>query len=217
MMKSIFYFLTKYFLRIYFAIFHSLTVRGRGALSDFLASHRMPVILAANHESYLDPPLIGAVYPERLRFVAWDHLFDSKILAALITPLGAVPVSQENKASAAGLLRQVMGFLDDGMSVLIFPEGHRSEDGRLQPLEGGVALMSAKTGLPIVPIWIDGTFEAYPPHQKYPHPGHVVVTFGEPIFPLPQGSASDKERRADLLERLNGAFIAMRDGGAPSA
>lgn len=211
MTGRVFYAFVKLILLIYFAIYHRLSVRGKEGLKSFLASCEGPVILAANHTSYLDPPLVGAIYPSRLRFIAWDHLFDSFIMRSLITPLGAVPVSHEDKSSAAALLRQVMGFLEDGSSVLIFPEGQRSLDGRLQPLEGGAALLSVKTASPIVPVYIDGTFEAYPPQKSFPRPAKITVTFGEPILP---GSfeGTDKDRRRCVLEALERALTSMSEG-----
>jgi 1-acyl-sn-glycerol-3-phosphate acyltransferase len=172
-----------------------------------------PVILAANHESYLDPPLIGMLYPNTIRFIAWDGLFKVPVFSSLIRALGAVPVNQENKSSAASLLRDVMEFIKQGYSVLIFPEGERTQDGNLLPFEGGVSLISLKTGTPIVPVWIDGTFEAYPISKKIPRPRHVSVTFGEPIFSddLPV-EMPEKERRQKLLVLLENALVKMRDG-----
>lgn len=209
-----FYALARFFFFLYFSIYHRVGIRGKGELKKFLNSMPGggPVILAANHESYLDPPLVGMAFPAPLRFIAWDALFKVPIFSFLIRALGAVPVSQENKASAAGLLRQVMGFLEDGYSVLIFPEGVRSPDGNLMPLEGGVALMASKTRVPIIPVWIDGTWEAYPLQKRLPRPRKVTVTFGSPIFPsdIPDDTP-EKERRKSLLDSLQSAFESMRD------
>jgi 1-acyl-sn-glycerol-3-phosphate acyltransferase len=209
-----FYSLARFFLWIYFVIYHRLRVRGMAELDKFLAS--LPpgrsVILASNHESYLDPPAVGVAFPRRLRFIAWEGLFKVPILAPLIRALGAVPVSQENKNSAAGLLREVIGFLDGGYSVLIFPEGERTQDGTLKPLEGGVALIASKTLAPIVPIWIDGAWEAFPIHYRFPRPRKLTLTFGDPIFPgdLP-ADMPERERRRMLLVSLNAALERMRD------
>lgn len=212
MMRAAFYTVTKAILYVYFLLYHRLSVKGIGDLRAFLAAHDGPVVIAANHLSYLDPPLIGAIFPTRLRFIAWDHLFDSFIMRALITPLGAVPVSHENRSSAAGLLRQVMGFLESGSSVLIFPEGQRSVDGRLQPLEGGVALLSAKTRAPILPVWIDGTFEAFPPSKSFPRPAKITVTFCAPI--APDASVPDKDQRRAIMSELERVFRDMSERGS---
>jgi 1-acyl-sn-glycerol-3-phosphate acyltransferase len=207
-----FYLLARFFFRLYFWIYHRLSIRGLDELEKYLASSKCPVVLAANHESYLDPPLVGAVFPRPLRFVAWDGLFKAPLFSALISALGAVPVNQENKASAAGLLRQVMSFIEGGFDVLIFPEGQRSPDGNLLPLEGGVSLIASKTKAPIVPVWIDGTWEAFSLYMKFPKPRKVIITFGTPISPeeLTAGMP-EKDRRNALLDSLQAAFENLRD------
>jgi 1-acyl-sn-glycerol-3-phosphate acyltransferase len=175
---GLFYRIAQIFFRIYFLLYHRVSIKGLPGLKNFLAERGgEPVILAANHESYLDPPLIGMLFPNPLRFIAWDGLFKVPIFGALIRALGAVPVNQENKNLAASLLRDTMGFLKSGYSVLIFPEGIRTSDGKLLPFIGGVALVSVKTRIPIVPVWVD-TYEAYPIHHRFPHPWHVAVARG---------------------------------------
>jgi 1-acyl-sn-glycerol-3-phosphate acyltransferase len=206
------YRLAQILFRIYFFVYHRISIEGLGGLRKFLASRKnAPVILAANHESYLDPPLVGMLFPGPLRFVAWDGLFKFRPFGVLIGALGAVPVSQQDKNSAASLLRDVINFIKDGFSVLIFPEGERSPDGNMLPLSGGVSLISLKTGTPIVPVWIEGTFEAYPLFRLFPRPYRVSVTFGEAIFPedLPD-DMPDKERRETLLDALERALKKMR-------
>ncbi len=214
------YRLAQAFFFLYFLIYHRVRILGWRELEAFMATlpGGGPVILAANHASYLDPPAVGMAFPRPLRFVAWDGLFKVPIFAALIRALGAVPVSHENKGSAAGLLRQVMGFLEDGFSVLIFPEGERTPDGSFLPLEGGVALLALKTGAPVVPVWIEGTWEAYPIHRRFPRPRKVTIRFGSPILPehLPQ-DLPEKERRALLLRDLRAAMEGLRDSLRPVA
>lgn len=210
-----FFRITQIFFRIYFFLYHRASIKGLPRLKKFLAGHGgKPVILASNHESYLDPPLIGMLFPNPIRFIAWDGLFKVPIFAALLRALGAVPVNQQNKNIAASLLRDTMEFIKSGYSVLIFPEGERSPDGKLMPFEGGVSLISSKTRTPIVPVWVE-TFEAYPLSKKIPRPRRVAVEFGEPIFPeaLPPGMP-EKERREALLTALRRSLEAMRDSSA---
>jgi len=200
--------------RIYFFVYHRISIRGMKELREFLASRgNTPVILAANHESYLDPPAIGMVFPNPLRFIAWDGLFKFRPFGALLNALGAVPVSQDNKNSAASLMRDVINFIKEGYSVLIFPEGVRSPDGNLLPLEGGVSLIATKTDVPVVPVWIDGTFEAYPLFRRFPRPRKVAITFGRPILMEYLPDKPDKERRQALMDALLETFLKMRDGG----
>jgi 1-acyl-sn-glycerol-3-phosphate acyltransferase len=194
-------------------LYHRISIRGLDEMKKFLASRGgRPVILAANHQSYLDPPAIGMVFPTPLRFIAWDGLFRIPLLGAMIRALGAVPVSQENKNAAAGLLRDVMGFVRDGYSVLIFPEGQRTPDGRLQPFEGGVALIALKMDVPVVPIWIEGAFDAFPISRRFPRPRKIAVTFGEPLLPERIADMPEKNRRQALLGALESALVSMRDG-----
>jgi 1-acyl-sn-glycerol-3-phosphate acyltransferase len=207
-----FYWLARMFFKLYFFIYHRVRVRGLSSLTKFIATYGGPVVLAANHASYLDPPAIGMAFPGKLRFVAWDGLFKVPLFSALIRSLGAMPVSQENKNSAAGLLRQVMGFIEDGYNVLIFPEGVRSPDGNMLPFEGGTALIAMKTGSPVVPVWAGGTWDALPIHLTFPRPRKVTITFGEPIIPgdIAPGEP-EKQRRALLLDALRAAIEKLRD------
>lgn len=206
-MRTIIYHITRFLIALYFTLYHRLSVYGK----ESIPADR-PVILAANHASYLDPPVVGlAFYPRRLRFVAWDRLFKLAPLRYYLCQMGAVPVSQENKISSAGLLRMVIGFLEEGSSVYIAPEGHRTLDGTLQPLEGGVAILSLKTGSPVIPTWVGGTYRALAPHMKFPRPRKITVTFGPAIYPeaLPDG-LEEKAKREAILEKIR-EFYAMMD------
>ncbi len=124
-------------------------------------------------------------------------------MGAYLRRMGAVPVSPEDKNSSAALLRMIMGFIHDGFSVYICPEGHRTEDGTLQPLEGGVAILSLKTGAPVVPVWAGGTYRAMSPHMKFPRPRKLYVVYGEPISPsqMPQ-ELNEKEKRKYILDKI---------------
>lgn len=197
--RNIVYEITKFIVSIYFTLYHRLEIFGKEKIP-----RGRPVIVAPNHASYLDPPVVGyAFYPGYLKFIAWDKLFSFKPFGAFLRKMGTVPVSQEDKNSSAALLRLVMGYIKDGYSVFICPEGHRTEDGRLQPLEGGVAIMSLKTGAPIIPTYCSGTFRAMPPDKKFPRPKKLTVTFGDPIDPADiPAELPDREKRRWLLARL---------------
>lgn len=205
-MQKVIYQLTRFIVMLYFNLYHRLTVYGKPGIPS-----GRTVILAANHASYLDPPLVGlAFYPRKLRFVAWDRLFKFPPFGYFLRQMGAVPVSHEDKISSAGLLRTVMGFLEEGDSVYIAPEGHRTLDGTLQPLEGGVALLSLKTGSPVVPTWVGGTYRALSPHMSFPRPRKLAVHFGPAIDPLAiPGSLSEKEKRAFILDKINEYYQMM--------
>ncbi|ACZ18671.1 phospholipid/glycerol acyltransferase [Thermanaerovibrio acidaminovorans DSM 6589] len=199
-MRTMVYYLTKAFLWIYFHAYHRLRVQG---LDNVPASN---VILAPNHCSYLDPPVVGVAFPRRITAIAWEGLFRSKPFALLITALGAIKVSQSDAVGAASVLKLSVELLKSGKDLLIFPEGRRSLTGELLPLEGGVALLSLKTGKPVVPVRIEGAFEALPPSGSFPKPHRIRVTFLPPIWPQAFEGQDQKVAREMLLRRLTEAL-----------
>jgi 1-acyl-sn-glycerol-3-phosphate acyltransferase len=200
--NPLFYGAARFFLRVYYALWHRMEIRGRERIP-----RGRPVILAANHASYLDPPAVGVAVPGRLRFVAWDGVFRNPLFGALLSALGALRVSQTEKRSAASVLRRLIEEIEAGRSVLIFPEGQRSPDGVLQPLEGGTALLALKTGAPVVPVRIDGTCRAFPVEGRFPKPFKIRIEFRSPIDPADFAGLPDRQARAALLERLKAALI----------
>lgn len=196
----------RFIVLIYFKLYHRLSIFGKEKVPK-----NRPVIFASNHASYLDPPVVAlAAFPVHLRFIAWNKLFKMPLFASFLLAMGAVPVKSGNKVSSASLLRLVIGFLEDGASVFICPEGHRTEDGNLQPLEGGVAVLSLKTGTPIMPTWAGGTFRSLAPHMKFPRPRKITVTFGNLIDPtaLPN-ELDEKGKRQYILDKISEFYKQM--------
>lgn len=200
------YFITRWLVELYFKLYHRLSVYGK----ERIPADRQ-VILASNHASYLDPPAVGiAFYPRILKFVAWEKLFSFPLFGAYLRKMGTVPVSPDDKNSSAALLRMVMGFLKDGENVYICPEGHRTETGDLQPLEGGVAILALKTGTPVIPTWVGGSYRALAPHMKFPRPRKLTVSFGEAIDPADFPSdMPEREKRRKLLEGIEAYYKEM--------
>lgn len=117
-------------------------------------------LLASNHESFFDPPLIGCTLACRPHYLARKTLFDHPLFGAAIRALQAHPIDQERPDMAG--LKRVIGAARAGAAVVIFPEGSRSWDGRLQPAQPGVGLVVAKARVPVVPIRIFGAQRAWP-------------------------------------------------------
>jgi 1-acyl-sn-glycerol-3-phosphate acyltransferase len=161
-----------------------------------------PVIVASNHCSNLDPVLVGVAFPRRLRYLAKGELFSIPVLGSIIKALGAVPVSRDDSLKRAAVLKKFIEFLQDGQSVLIFPEGGRSQDGKLQPLEAGVAYLAIKCCVPIVPAYVRGSHLAMPPGSSRIKPVRMSVSFGPLLDPLNFLSLSPNEARRRLLEQL---------------
>ncbi len=138
-----------------------------------------PVLLVANHQSFLDPPLVGMGIPSRhLNFIARGGLFSAKGFGWLITALNAVPIKENGSDTAA--IRTALEQLAAGRAVLIFPEGSRSPDGAVHEFKRGAWLLMSRAKCPVVPVAIEGAFDAWPRGGRPRLWGaRVAVEFGE--------------------------------------
>ena len=138
-----------------------------------------PVVLAANHASLLDPPLVGAALERDICYLARESLFRNPLFGALLRSWNVVPVDRDG-GGAAGL-RAIMDRLRAGNAVILFPEGTRTPDGALQPARSGIGLLAIKCGAPVVPVRVFGTFAAYGRRMRVPRPRAVAIKFGRPL------------------------------------
>jgi 1-acyl-sn-glycerol-3-phosphate acyltransferase len=168
-----------------------------------------PVILAANHQSFLDPPLVGSASNRAIFFLARRSLLDGWFLGWILPKLNVVPVDSESGKDRTAL-KALIRILRAGEGTLVFPEGQRSPDGKLQPAQPGLGLVIAKTLVPVVPMRIFGAYEAWPIHEKWPRPGRVTVVVGEPIyFTQADVGAGGKEGYQRLSQRVMDAIAAI--------
>lgn len=137
-----------------------------------------PVILASNHASFIDPPLVGAGFNRMVNYLARHTLFHVPVLAAMLRSWKVVPVDREG--GGAGL-KAILDRLLEGGIILLFPEGTRTSDGKLRSAKSGVGLTVIKSTAPVVPVRVFGTFEAYGRNLKFPRPRRLVVNYGMPI------------------------------------
>lgn len=138
-----------------------------------------PVILASNHASFIDPPLVGSGLHRPVNYLARETLFRFPILGAILRSWNAVPVDRDG-GGAAGL-RAILDRLLAGGAILLFPEGTRSKDGNLQSARSGIGLTVIKSNAPVVPVRVFGTFEAFSRSHKFPKPHRIIVKYGRPI------------------------------------
>jgi len=137
------------------------------------------VILASNHASFLDPPLVGSGLNRGINYLARESLFRFPGVGALLRSWNAVPVDRDG-GGAAGL-KAILERLLAGGGIILFPEGTRTNDGKLQPARSGIGLIVIKSQAPVVPVRSFGTFEAYGRNHKFPRPRRVAVKYGEPM------------------------------------
>lgn len=141
-----------------------------------------PVILASNHVSFLDPPLVGANVWRECAFMARHDLWRNKLMGALITRLNAFPVHRDTADRAA--LKHAIHVLRRGLVLVLFPEGTRSTDGMLQAPQPGLALIVQRTGAPVVPTVVVGPEVMLPVGARRLKRCRLQLVFGEPLrFP----------------------------------
>ena len=138
-----------------------------------------PVILAANHASFLDPPMVGSALNREISYLARESLFRFPVVGALLRRWNVVPVDREG-GGAKGL-RMILARLLAGEAIILFPEGTRTRDGKLQPARSGIGFIVIKSSAPVVPVCIFGTFEAFGRYRKVPRPRPIAVKFGMPL------------------------------------
>lgn len=140
-----------------------------------------PVILASNHASFLDPPLVGSGLKRGINYLARESLFRFPVLGWILHRWQAVPVDREG-GGAKGL-KAILDRLLHGGAIILFPEGTRTRDGRLQPARSGIGLTVIKSDAPVVPVRVFGTFEAFNRRMRFPRPcRRVIVKYGRPML-----------------------------------
>lgn len=147
----------------------SLTVHGRENIPE-----EGPLIIASNHASYFDPPLVGICSDRDVYYLARKTLLDVPFLGWLLPKLNVIPVDRDGTDMSA--LRAVIRVIKNGDAIVVFPEGTRTRDGNLQPARPGVGMIVAKTRAPVLPVRVFGSFEAFPRsgHIRI-HPIDVVI------------------------------------------
>jgi 1-acyl-sn-glycerol-3-phosphate acyltransferase len=202
-MVPLLYFGGRAVLRAFFRLACRLEVEGRENMPA-----RGGAILAANHISYLDPPLVGAAMSRVTHFMAKSELFGVPVLGWFLRRVNCFAVRRGTADRRA--LRTATDLLRSGELVLIFPEGTRSRDGRLMPAELGLGMVALRSGAPVVPIGITGTGRALPRRVPLLRPAKVRVRIGEPLrFDDLAGRAGDREALQQVAQRVTQAVAAL--------
>ncbi len=202
------YAFSKFVLWVLFRGRFGLEVRGQECVPT-----RGPFIVASNHISFLDPPLLGVACPRRLRFLARADLFRKPLLGLFLRSVGVMPLKRDEADMAS--MRAALVRLERGEGVAIFPEGTRQLTGRLGIAKRGVGLLAVAARVPIVPVLVRGTFEALPPGYTRLQKAKIRVAFGPPIpytehsapaapsdVPPTEGRGSGRARHEQLAEAV---------------
>jgi 1-acyl-sn-glycerol-3-phosphate acyltransferase len=159
-------------------------------------------IVAANHASHLDPPIVGQFLTRQVSFFARRTLWKPGIAAWWLDAVGTIPVDRDGGTSIDAIKR-VLQALDLGRVVIVFPEGTRSPNGELQAPRPGVGLLACKAQVPVVPARIFGSFEAFGKDGRMRLGSRVSVAYGRPLAPSEYDRPADgRERYARTADRI---------------
>lgn len=166
-------------------------------------------ILASNHVSFLDPPIIGTSCPFPVHFFARASLFNGAVLRFFISRLNTHPLQYGDHELAA--MKMACQLLEGGKKIILFPEGERSFNGKLTEIKPGAARIALRTNAPIVPVYLEGVFKVWPRTRSLPRLfGKTRCHFGAPIYPSNYAHLPKKEATEKLNQDLTEALCALR-------
>ncbi len=158
------------------------------------------VVFVSNHQSFLDPPVVGCATKRPMSFMARDSLFKVPPFGRMFRNLNCIPVKRGTADMTA--IRESMRRIKSGGMMTIFPEGTRSEDGIIKPFLPGVSMLAQRAADWVVPVCVDGAHEIWPRHQLFPSSGQIVAQFGKPIDARTIRKQPSDEFLADIRERI---------------
>ena len=194
----------------YYAVAFGLSFRASGRANVPTSG---PVLLACNHQSFIDPWLVGNASPRWLVYLARHSLFKNPLFAAAIRAYGAVPI---DRGFGKEGLQAVLALLDKGRAVVVFPEGERTHDGTLQPLKPGISLLIKKANCQIVPVGLSGCYDVWPRHEAMPHPEtlfheaagrSIGLHYGPPVHSSVYHAMPREAMLDDLRDRIAASVV----------
>ncbi len=172
-------------------------------------------IVAANHASLLDPPMVGQFLPRQVSFFARKTLWKPGVAAWWLDAVGTIPVDRDGGTSLDAIKR-VLQALASGRVVIVFPEGTRSPNGELQAPRPGVGLLACKARVPVVPARVFGSFEAFGRDGRLRLGSPVSVAYGKALSPQEYDNPADgRERYARTAARIMEAITRIEAPRAP--
>ncbi len=168
-----------------------------------------PCIYVANHQSFLDPPVIGQLFEEEMHFLARKTLFDNPVLNLVFPRKNILPIDQE-RPDPSSILR-VLRTVKEGGRILIFPEGSRTPDGEMKEAMPGIGLILGRlAGVPVIPIRIEGAYDCLPIHSSRLRFRPITLSIGDPIpFTAEELKARSREGQLAIGRKVMDAIRAL--------
>ena len=166
-------------------------------------------LICANHQSFLDPMLIGNSSSRPMNYLARKTLFHFAPLGWLLDFVNTIPVEREG--FGVGGIRETLKRLKRGEMVLLFPEGTRSPDGEIQHFKQGFATLARRSRVALVPVGVDGAYDAWPRSERFPQLGRVRVVVGKPLAPELVETLDDRELMDELKQRIIDCIAEARE------
>ena len=186
---------------------NGLSVRIEGL--EQLAPDR-PYVFIANHFSFCDIWALLVVLPDSVRFLAKKELFDIPLFGRALHAARHIRIDRKNLQAAFGAYEEAAKVIREGISAIVYAEGTRSPDGKLQPFKKGPFVLAIAAQVEVVPVWVEGAFDALPKGQWYVRPGVVTVRIGAPI-PTEGLTYEERER---LMEQVREKIVDLAGDSA---
>lgn len=173
----------------------------------FPENPRHPYVVVSNHLSQGDPPIVARV-PWEMKWVAKIELFRVPVTGWLLRMSGDIPVDRRDRDSRANVLKRASDYLHKKCSVMLFPEGTRSRDGRIHKFANGAFRLAIKEGVPVLPVVIEGTQNALPKHSIWfqPNPELMRVRVLPPVrsdeYTTDEAGELQRKVRMQIIEQI---------------
>lgn len=166
-------------------------------------------IIAANHVSFLDPPILGICSPEEVHYLARQSLFKVPVFGKIISKINAHPLKGD--VGDVGVIKTICHLLEQGKKIILFPEGSRSYDNKFAPVKPGMSLLVSRTNTAVIPAYVFGTFEAWPRKNVFPRPWKTIgCVFGTPILWETFSHLGKKEAQLAFAQSVTEAIEGLR-------
>jgi 1-acyl-sn-glycerol-3-phosphate acyltransferase len=174
-----------------------------------------PVLICSNHQSHFDPVLVGLCSDRPMNYLARESLFRIPVFRQLIEYYDAIPIDREGTGLSG--LKETLRRLKRGEMVLIFPEGSRTHDGEMAPLKPGFLTLARRSQAAVLPVGLDGAFDALPRRRVIPRPARICVCIGDPITAVEAALLDDAALLAVVERRMRACHAQARRMRKPDA